>query len=183
MLSAHDGGFGSAGGVVGRGAAATFAGDVVDDVLADFGTVVAALAPAVVFRAGTVVTGTRVLGTGVGEDGNVGTGWASASAADSVIGPVADFRKTAHVAVMAPPQMTRITSVTMIRFVVMSFVTAPSTGIQRQIEVVEDGPGPCASETERHSCCASDFARRQVSPGAAITRAPPLASPMLLHRR
>jgi len=129
MLSVHDDGFGWAGGVVGRGAAATFDGDVLDGVLAGFETVVdGGLAPVVVLRVGTVATGARVLGTAVGDAGYVGTGCASASAADSVIGPLADFRNTAHVAVMAPPQMTRIASVTMIRFVVMTFVMAPSTG-------------------------------------------------------
>ncbi|MGA2053649.1 MAG: hypothetical protein ABSH19_10090, partial [Opitutales bacterium] len=141
MPTVHDGSFVWAGGVVGRGAALTFAGDVVDGVLAGFGAVV------VVLRVRTVGTAAGVVGTAPGDDENVGTGCACASAADSVIGPLADFLNTAQVAVMAPPQMTRIASVTTIRFVVISFVTAPS-----------------------HSCCASDSKRRQIWLGAAITR-------------
>ena len=166
MLSPHDGGFDGESGVVGRGADAAF---VVDGVLAGL--------------AGVVATGARVVGTGVDDDGSGGTGCASASAADSVMGPLADFRKTAHVAVMAPPQMTRITSVTTIRFVVKTFVMGPSTATRHRTDMVQYRSGPGASGTEPHSCCASDSKRRQMSPGAAITRAPPWPSPMLLLRR
>jgi len=124
----------------------------VDVVLTGFGAVVdGGLAPVVVLRAGAVATGALVVGTAADDDPNVGTGCACASAADSVIGPLADFLNTAQVAVMAPPQMTRIARVTTTRFVVMTFVMAPPTGTR-----------PCASGTERHPCCASDSKRRQI---------------------
>ena len=85
----HDGGFGGAAGV---GAAATFAGAVVDGFTGLAAVVDGGLAPVVVLRGGRVAPGARVLGTAVGDDGSGGTGCASASDADSVMGPLADFR-------------------------------------------------------------------------------------------
>ena len=163
----HDGGFDGAAGV---GAAATFAGAVVDGFTGLAAVVDGGLAPVVVLRGGRVAPGARVLGTAVGDDGSGGTGCASASDADSVMGPLADFRNTAHVVVMAPPQITRMVSVTTIRFVVTSLVTGPSTATRHRIDGVDRRAGPSASGTERHSCCASDSKALPGATGAAITR-------------